>query len=215
MCEIGKVLVADDHELVIKGICNILNEKFKIGEIKEFTDPELVLGEIKKGPFDLYILDIEFEGMSGFDLITQIREMHHDAKIIVITMHDELWNVKHLLSLNVDGILLKKSSGIYLETAVKAVINNEIFLCPIFTKLKKRNMVYIKKQKNDNCAPTQAELVVLKHIVQGFSSKEISEALGVSENTIEAHRKNLFVKLEARNVAHLVSIAIRHHLVEV
>lgn len=214
MYRIGKVLVADDHELVIKGICDILNEKFTIAHITVFTEPEKVVDEIQRGPFDLYILDIEYEGMSGFDLISRIRERYTDARIIVITMHDELWNIKQLLALNVNGILLKRSSGSYLEEAVRTVMNNELYLCPLSARIKKRNAVYIKKIKNRNSTPSRAELAVLKYIVKGNSSKEISEVLGVSENTIESHRKNLFVKLEAKNVAHLVSIAIREHLIE-
>ncbi len=68
--------------------------------------------------------------------------------------------------------------------------------------------------KTKNSRPTQSELNVLKYIVEGYSSKEIAIRLSVTEDTIEAHRKSLFIKLDARNVAHLVSIAIRQRLVE-
>lgn len=214
MIKINKILVADDHELVIKGICSILNERFSVNDITVFTNPEKILSEVEKQSFDLYILDLEFQEMLGFELISQIRKIQHNAKIIVVTMHDEIWNVKHLLALNVNGIVLKKSSGDYLEEAINTVMDNKQFLCPKFLELKNRNSAYIRNIKKENSRPSQSELSVLKYVAKGYSSKEIAKILNVTENTIEAHRKNLFLKLDARNVAHLVSIAIRRHLIE-
>jgi DNA-binding NarL/FixJ family response regulator len=212
--KIGKVLIADDHELVIDGIRNLLHESFIIEDIITFTEPEKILNEIKKERFDLYILDLEFKEMSGFALIESIREDHPESRIIVVTMHEEIWNINYLLKLKVDGIVLKKESRKYLNEAIVSVMSNNSFLCPRFEKLCRRSVVGKRLNKTKNSRPTQSELNVLKYIVEGYSSKEIAIYLSVTEDTIEAHRKNLFIKLDARNVAHLVSIAIRQRLVE-
>lgn len=214
MLTMKSVLVADDHELIIKGICNTLNEQFCIDHIATFTDPGEIADIVKEQSFDLYILDLEFQKMSGFDLIKQIRKKYSDAKIIVVTMHDEIWNVNHLFELEVNGIILKKASSTYLVKAIETVMDNRQFLCPKFEKLKERNTAYKKRKKSKGSQPSQSELAVLKYIADGHTSKQIATTLCVTEDTIEAHRKSLFVKLEARNVAHLVSIAIRQRLIE-
>ena len=95
--KIGKILIADDHELVIDGIKNLLHESFIIEDIITFTEPEKIPDEVKKEQFDLYILDLEFKGMSGFELIESIRKEDPDARIIVVTMHEEIWNINYLL----------------------------------------------------------------------------------------------------------------------
>lgn len=212
--KIGRVLIADDHELIIDGISSLLQESFVIDSLKTFTNPENIFDELKTGIFDLYILDLEFKEMTGFEVIKAIRDQQPEARIIIVTMHEEIWNIKHLLKLDVDGIVLKKESRIYLNQAVVAVMNGERFLCPRFEKLVKRSSTSKRLSKVKNSLPSASELNVLKYITEGYSSKEIATLLSVTEDTIEAHRKSLFVKLDARNVAHLVSIAIRQRLVE-
>lgn len=214
MLTMKNVLVADDHELIIKGICDILNEKFSIDNVITFTNPEKILEAVKEQTFDLYILDLEFQEMSGFDLIEQIRKKYSNAKIIVVTMHEEIWNANRLFELDVNGIVLKKASSAYLAEAIEAVMDNKQFLCPKFEKLKERNIAYKKRKKSKDSQPSPSELVVLKYLAEGYTSKQIAKTLCVTEDTIEAHRKSLFVKLEARNAAHLASIAIRQRLIE-
>jgi len=213
MLNLQNILVADDHELVIQGVCNILNDAFDIQCVATFTDPEEVLEEILRCAFDLYILDLEFERMSGFELIRQIRQVHAEAKIIVVTMHDEIWHVNHLLQLQVNGVLLKRTSSDYLVKAVEAVMDNQSFFCPAFKQVQARSAAYSRDRKPVNKI-SPSEQTVLQHIVNGYTSKQIADAMCLTENTIEAHRKSLFLKLEARNMAHLVSIAIRQRLVE-
>lgn len=214
MKHLYNILIGDDHELIIKGICNVLEDNFKVDIIETFTNPEEIIGRIKEIHFELYILDLEFQSMSGFDLIKAIRKEHTNARIIIVTMHEEIWNINYLQVLNVNGMILKKSSGEYLNKAVTTVMNNKQFLCPRFEELKARTIAYRRLRKSKNSQPSQTELTVLKHIVDGYSSKQIADILCVTEDTIEAHRKNLFLKLEARNAAHLVSIAIRQRLIE-
>lgn len=211
---IDSILIADDHELIMMGTCAILQESFNIGEVVMFTDPDEVVNVVNDRHFDLYILDLEFKEVSGFNLVKNIRRKHTDAKIIINTMHEEIWNVNQLLELNVNGIILKKSSKEYLVEAVHAVMQGKQFLCPRFEELKEKCSDYKKRLRTKNSRLTKTEANVLKYIVEGNTSKSIAEALHVSEDTIEVHRKNLFIKLEAKNVAHLVSIAIRQRLVE-
>lgn len=214
MIKIKNILVADDHELIVKGICEILKQRFVIEKLRTFTSAKSILDDVKKNRYEMYVLDLEFQDMSGFELIKLLRKRHAEARIIVVTMHDELWNVNHLLELDVNGIVLKKASSDYLAKAVNAVMEGKQFCCPRFEQLKKRNSSFRKRQRARHDQPSRAELSVLKYIADGYSSKEIAEKLFVTEDTIESHRKSLFLKVGAKNAAQLVSIAIRQRLLD-
>jgi len=210
---INSVLIADDHELVLTGVSKILNDRFSIDEICMFTQPQDVISIIKKRPFDLYILDIEMGEVSGFDLIEIIQNRYPNARILICTMHEEIWYINRLLTSKVKGVLLKRSSWEMLEQAVITVMEGKQFLCPRFLQIKEIQESQKQAQKK-NYQLTPTERTVLKHIVDGYKSKEIADLLFVTEDTIEGHRKNLFAKLGTRNVAQLVAAAIRLHLVD-
>ncbi|MCD7936331.1 MAG: response regulator transcription factor [Tannerellaceae bacterium] len=212
MFTIQNILIADDHELVIKGICEVLHKTFEIGNIVTLTNPVNLAEKMRACPFDLYILDLEFEHVSGFDLIEQIRKEQPGARILVVTMHDEIWNVNRLLQSDVNGIVLKRSSPDYLPKAVRTVMDNDTFLCPRFKEVAAGSSGYKNRQGVVKITPSEQR--VLQYIVDGCTSRQIADAMCLTENTIEAHRKSLFLKLDARNVAHLVSLAIRRHLVK-
>jgi Response regulator containing a CheY-like receiver domain and an HTH DNA-binding domain len=210
---IMKVLIADDHELILSSIRNILMEKLSLSEsdISAYTNVEQALTALGSVNYDLYILDLEFDKISGFDLIKTIREQIPESRIIICTMHQEIWTIKRLLDLNLNGIVLKKSANLYMEKAIKAVMNGETFLCPKFQEIRIKSNSFRKKIS----PPTSRETQVLNHIVEGLTSKEIADKLHITENAVEGHRKNLFLKLNATNVAQLVRNAIIYRLVEI
>lgn len=210
-----KVLVADDHELILTSICSILVNKFSINSdnISVFTSSGQVLDEIKNTKYDLYILDLEFQGLSGFDLIQSIREKDCAARIIICTMHQEVWNINRLLEADVNGVILKNSANIYLEQAINCVTKGGKFLCPKFKEIQYKSQAYKNKIKKH--VLTDREKEVLKLVVDGYSSKEIATLLDISENGVEKHRKNLFLKLDVENVVQLVRVAIYHRLIEI
>lgn len=214
--KINQILIADDHELILTSISNILIEKFSVRKdnIFMFTDPQQVLSSIEKKTFDLYILDLEFHKISGFDLIEAIREKDKEAKIIVCTMHQEIWNVNRLLEMNVNGIILKNSTNNCLVQAVDSVSKGQFFLCPNFKEIKTKSQAYRRKGHKINIL-TKREQEVLQYIVEGYKSKDIADQLGISENAVENHRKNLFLKLDVDNVIKLVRAAIDYRLVEI
>lgn len=213
--EIKRVLVVDDHELLLFGIERILIEKFALmkDQIELLTNPDYALKKVKETEFDLYILDLEVQAVSGFDIIHVIREKNPDARIIVYTMHDEVWNINRLLEMNVNGIVLKKSSKIRLEQAIRSVQQGESYFCPEVEKMKRKSMSFQRKSLADYL--TERELEILQYIADGHTSKDIAARLSISENAVENHRKNLFQKFNVDNVVKLVRKAIYYHLVEI
>lgn len=209
-----KVLIADDHNLILDGISVILGKAFAFGAITAVTEGKEVCKEIKKQQFDLYILDLELKDMSGFELIKIIRDMDTDSRIIINTMHEEIWNIKRLMEMNINGIVLKSSASKHIVEATASVLSGKEYFCPRFSYLKSHHSVCHRNMNGKNSLPTPQEKLVLKYIVQGYTTQEIADKLSVTDNTIETHRKNLFLKLGARNVAQLVSIGINSGLVD-
>lgn len=118
------------------------------------------------------------------------------------TIHDELWTVRKLAARNVNAIVYKSLDMSLVIAAIHAVLAGERYYCGEVEAA-------LRMMENGVTHPSQRELEVLQTIADGLTSKEIAEKLFISENTVEAHRKNLFAKLEARNLADLVVKAIK------
>ena len=162
---------------------------------------------ISSQPFDLYILDVELPDASGFELIDRIREKHPEARIIINTMHDEMWNISRLLQMKVSSVILKSSNIQEVKQAILTVLSGKQYFCDHFESL-------CRKLKNTdtgifpNDVLTTREMDVLQAIADGLNTNEIAELLHLSDNTIESHRKRLMLKLNARNAVDLVMKAI-------
>lgn len=208
------VFAIDDHSLVLDGICSILRKIDFINEIVALTDCSQACQLLKERSFDVYIIDLELQDMDGFDLIKIIQEEHEEAPIIINTMHEELWTVNHLVELGVKSIVLKSSSSEHFEKAILHVISGKEYFCPRFEYLKQAYAIHRNKLGRKSSLPTKRELEVLNLIAHGATTEEIGEKLFISVNTVESFRKNLMIKLEARNMAHLVTIAIQQRLIE-
>ncbi len=201
------VLLVDDHDLILHGIEHVLEGIPAVGAVRSARSGGEALELIDSVPLDLCILDIELPDLSGFDLIGHIRSRDPRARIIVNTMHEEIWNIHRLMDCGVDAIILKSSNAEELRRAVDAVLGGETYFCRRFRRMSDR-LGRAGSELADCSALTQRELDVLRAIAKGYNTGEIAAQLFLSENTIETHRKKLMLKLGARNMAELVVKAI-------
>ena len=147
--------------------------------------------------YDFYIVDLEMPAMDGFVLMEMIRARCKDAKVIVSTVHDEIWTLRKLLARDVDGIIYKSGDGDDIVEAINVISEGNKY----YSEAVRLSLEYA----SDNMQhPSARELEVLHQIAQGKTSREIAAAMFVSENTVEAHRKALFSKIGAVNVADLI-----------
>ena len=199
----AEVLAVDDHSLILEGICKVVNRMPEAVVANYATTGEEALKFINARDYDVYILDVNLPDMSGFDLIKRIRELNAQARIIINTMHEEIWIVTRLLKAGVNAILLKASATNELVHAVRAVLQGGSYACPRFTAIQKKlscaSAALVAKD-----VPTPRELDVLKAIAKGLNTREIDEQLGISENTVETFRKRLITKFCAKNAVDLV-----------
>ncbi len=196
-----RIAVVDDHDLIREGTATILLNA-GVGDVEMFGNARGLVERLDDGvSFDFYIIDLELPDLDGFVLIEMIRARINKARIIVSTVHDELWTLRKLLARNVDAIIYKSATGGEIIAAIREVMNGGSYYCEAVRDA-------LASAADSSIHPTSRELEVLCQIAGGKTTKEIAAALFVSENTIEAHRKALFSKLHAVNVADLIVKAI-------
>ena len=196
-----RIAVVDDHDLIREGTATILLNA-GVGDVEMFGNARGLVERLDDGvSFDFYIIDLELPDLDGFVLIEMIRARNNKARIIVSTVHDELWTLRKLLARNVDAIIYKSATGGEIIAAIREVMNGGSYYCEAVRDA-------LASAADSSIHPTSRELEVLCQIAGGKTTKEIAAALFVSENTIEAHRKALFSKLHAVNVADLIVKAI-------
>lgn len=195
------IAVVDDHSLVLEGLRSLLKRN-GFHRIGLFRSAEALLDILRSHPYDVYILDVEMPDMDGYLLIDAIRGVWPEARIIVCTIHDELWTVRKLTALNVNAIVYKSLDMGYMVEAIHRVVAGEHYYCDEVA-------VAIGMLENDAEMPSAREMEVLQGIAQGLTSKEIAGRLFISENTVEAHRKSLYQKLKVRNLADLIMKSVK------
>ena len=153
-------LLVDDHDLVLQGLKRIL--EYAVPEIKmicKVSSGKEALSLIDIQPFELFLLDVELPDMSGIDLIASIRKKQPKARIMVNTMHEEIWFVRSLLQCNLDAILFKSIDSRQVVDAVHAVLQGKKYFCPYVERVRLQLKSQEKNRKNEL---TLRELDVLK-----------------------------------------------------
>ena len=202
------VAIVDDHPLVLEGLKSLLLQTEGIEHIYTAQTGSQLGSLLALHSIHLYIIDLDLPDIDGFELIHQIKQKSPEAKIIVSTMHEEIWIVNKLKHPDIDAVVFKSSAGKYIQKALQAVLKGKKYYCPQFQKLYKEKDKIGHTPDTLDSTPTIRELDVLKAIAKGMNTHEISECLFISENTVEWHRKNLMVKFGAKNATDLVIKAL-------
>lgn len=208
-----RILLVDDHDLVLQGLKRIV--ECSLPEIKNVctaSSGQEALLLIASQRFNLFVLDMELPDISGMDIIVRIREKDPQARIIVNTMHEEIWFIKNLIQCSVDGILFKSIDSTKIAEAIRRVLDGETYYCP-YVEHVRAQMKRSDEGRREEL--TLRELDVLKRISEGKNTQEIAQELCVSTNTVDTHRRHLMDKLDARNVADLIMTAISKGIIPI
>lgn len=208
-----RILLVDDHDLVLQGLKRIV--ECSLPEIKNVctaSSGQEALHLIASQRFNLFVLDMELPDISGMDIIVRIREKDPWARIIVNTMHEEIWFIKDLIQSAVDGILFKSIDSTKIAEAIRRVLDGGTYYCP-YAEHVRTQMRRSDEGRREEL--TLRELDVLKRISEGKNTQEIAQELCVSTNTVDTHRRHLMDKLDARNVADLIMTAISKGIIPI
>ena len=213
-----KILIADDHEVVRDGLKNILLSMGGVVISGEASNGEEAVKFYSSLKPDLVIMDISMPIMNGIDATRIIKEIDPNARILVLTMHDNQEYLNQIIRSGAKGFVLKNTDKEELLDAVKAVASGENFFSKDISKLIIDN--YIRSAKDTEKTEgykevplTKREIEILKHIAEGKSNQEIANHLYISYNTVDTHRKNIMHKLSIKNTAGLVRYAIEKGLI--
>lgn len=211
-----KVMIADDHGVVRKGLRLLLEQYPEIevvGEAANGRDAVRLAAELAP---NVVLMDVAMPLLNGIDAAEQIRKAGTQVGIIMLTMHADESYVLRALNAGVKGYLLKESAEEDLLRAVKAVAEGRPFFSPAITQTLLEDYMRVLKQEGLSDSfelLTSREKEVLQLLAEGKSNKEAAAILDVSLYTVESHRTNLMQKLNLHNTAEIVLYAVRKNLV--
>jgi len=209
-----KILLVDDHQIIIDGIKSLLNNVENVQVAGEANNGMEALNTLKVLTVDIVLMDIDMPVMNGIDAAKHIKENFKETKVIILSMHHEGAMIKSLVEIGADGYLLKNSNKEELLDAIYKVARDEKYFSSEVTL----SLLNPEKTQSDSSKHkidfTRRELDVLKLLVDGYTNKQIGEKLFISHRTVDTHRTNIMKKVGVNNVAGLISFAIKTRLVE-
>jgi two-component system, NarL family, nitrate/nitrite response regulator NarL len=200
------VLLVDDHRILLEGMKNLLQEPYEVKATASSGQEALEL--IKKHDFDILITDYEMPGINGLDLVKAMSTAQPEAKVIVLSMHDDPSVVRELFRAGASGYILKKDTYQSITTALQKVTEGKRFMSDAIAEVLINN-----SHDEANGSLTPREIEILKLVTREMTSKQIAEILFISERTVETHRKNILKKTGATNLAGLVKYAYVNNMV--
>jgi DNA-binding NarL/FixJ family response regulator len=209
------ILIADDHEVVRRGIRALLEARPEWKICGEAATGREAAEKARKFRPDLVLLDLAMPDIDGLEAIQEILQVRPSPKILVLTMNDCGEMASRALAAGARGLVLKSDAARDLVRAVQSVERDQHFLSPAVTSLIVGHLAKTSAARPSPGNVTARELEVLKLLALGRSSKEVATELGISVKTVDAHRANIMRKLELRTYSDLIQFAIRHKLIEI
>ncbi|MET4924768.1 response regulator transcription factor [Streptomyces sp. PSRA5] len=211
-----RILLADDHALVRRGVRLILDGEPDLTVVAEAGDGAEAIEMAREHRPDLAILDIAMPRLTGLQAARELSRLLPDTRILILTMYDNEQYFFEALKCGASGYVLKSVADRDLLEACRAAMRDEPFLYPGAVTALIRN--YLDRVRQGDSIPEKAvtarEEEILKLVAEGHSSKEIADLLVISAKTVERHRANLLQKLGLKDRVELTRYAIRAGLIE-
>ncbi len=211
-----RILLADDHALVRRGVRLILDNEPDLTVVGEAADGLEALDLVRATGPDLAILDIAMPRMTGLQAARELSRQQPDLRILILTMYDNEQFFFESLRVGASGYVLKSVADRDLVEACRAAMRGEPFLYPGAVTALIRN--YLERAAAGDPIPTRTitdrEEEILKLVAEGHSSRQIADLLFISVKTVERHRANLLAKLGLKDRLELARYAIRAGLIE-
>ena len=210
------LFIADDHQLVIDGIKLMLSDEEDIVCKGEANDGAAALEGLKQANYDIILLDINMPKINGVDACRQIRRDYPNIRILILSMLKEASMIKMMLKNGANGYLLKNAGKADILKAIRTVVKGQQYFSPEVADIVMASLAGTEKKEQKSPFPqlSRREKQVLQLIVNEYTTGEIASALGISFGTVETHRRNLLIKLGARNTAGLVRTGLEYGLLE-
>lgn len=214
-----KVLIVDDHQLMIEGLRSLLEDEEGIGSVAGANSMEETLTFLEKNPVDVVLMDINMPEVSGIEITQKIRENYPATKVIALTMHDDISIITRMIKAGASGYVLKKTNMNEVIDALKIVHAGGKYLSMTTQNIIMDNLMspdeLMDGKEESKPVLSSRELEVLKLIAKEYSNEKIGEKLFISERTVEAHRRNIFIKTKTKSIVGLMKYAIKEGLIPI
>jgi DNA-binding NarL/FixJ family response regulator len=209
----SKVLIADDHTLVRKGLRQILLESGAVKVADEAKDGKETIAKVSANPYDVVLLDISFPGRSGIEVLKQVKSLRPKLPVLILSMHPEEQYAVRALRAGAAGYLTKESAPDELIEAIRKVAKGGKY---ITASLADKLAAEIGEPSDEMLHErlSDREYQVMCMIASGKTVKEIGCELNLSVKTISTHRARILIKMNMRNNAQLTHYAIKYKLVD-
>jgi DNA-binding NarL/FixJ family response regulator len=209
-----KVLLADDHDLLLESLSLLLSRIEQVTIVGTVGDGKQALQFLEQHEVNVVLADLNMPILNGLGLASEIRQRHPKVRIILLTMVEEAAQIREAIQIGVDGYLLKKSNRAEVERAIRAVTEGQTYFSAAITRqlaqLPNENSTTGRLETNQIEALTPREREILVLIIQDLTNQQIAEQLFISPLTVETHRRNLFRKLDVSSALGLMRYAIRN-----
>ena len=206
-----RIVIADDHTLMREGLKRIFEGNDEITVVGEAIDGFSVINLVRKGGFDLLLLDLSMPGRSGIDLIRQIRTEAPKLPILVLTMYEEEQYAVRSIRAGAQGYLTKESAGDQLVNAIRKVASGRPYISmEVAEQLALGIMTPEKEMPHKQLSDREYE--VFNMLAKGKSITEIGTELHLSVKTVSTHKSRILAKMGMHSLAEIVQYAMTHNL---
>jgi DNA-binding NarL/FixJ family response regulator len=206
-----RVLLADDHTLVLEGFKKLLEEHSQV--VGTVGDGRSLLEAAKRLRPDIVVLDISMPKLNGLDAARRLRKIVPQARLIFVTVHADSDYVNQAFQAGASGYLLKRSAGSELLQAVQAVASGNYYITSLIAKdLVQSTLTGTTPSITDPNRLTMRQREILQLVAEGLTLKEIASTLGLSPKTVEYHKSKLMEQLSLHTTAELTKFALTHGL---
>jgi len=208
-----RILIVDDHTIVRDGLRQILGGSFAGAFFADARNGQEALAQISKSKCDVVLLDITMPGQSGLDILKQIKLLHPEIKILVLTMHPEDQYAMRVLKAGASGYLTKETASDEVVNALKKVLAGGTYVSAAFSQHLLGELAN-PAPKAGHETLSDREYQVLRMTASGKTVKEIGSDLGLSIKTVSTYRTRVLEKLNLKTNADVIRYALREKLVE-
>ncbi len=204
-----KLFIVDDHYMVVEGVRSLLQNELAVEWMGHASNSDSCLSFLQSHKPDIILMDINLPDKSGIDLCKEVRAKYPAIYIIALSTFSQTSYINKMLENGASGYLLKNASKEEMLEAFAVVMKGKQYLSfEVAVAMRKNN-------EAEKPILTRREKEVLELIAEGLTNHEIADKLFVSTTTVDSHRKNLLAKLQAKNVAALVKLALQYQLISV
>lgn len=210
-----RLLIVDDHQMLLDGIRALLQDENQFEIIAEAHNGTQALSILKENEIDIVLTDINMPEMDGITLAQKIHTEFPDSKIIALSMFSERQTIRDMVDAGVSGYILKNTGKEELVSALTKIAAGGLYFGDEVTNEMMRMMNEPEKSddKQNQVNLTLREREILKLISKEYSNSQIANELFISERTVETHRKNIFRKTNTKSIVGLIKYAYEHQLV--